>query len=68
MNVVIEIFYISEETKVYQAGDFPLRRRSKEEVAVDFWRQIKREMPYGAVIAKVLADGADVTDRVTALL
>jgi hypothetical protein len=61
MNVVVEVHFISNENKVMQRGSFPLRRQKPERVALDFWKQIKREMPFGAELSKLLIDGEDKT-------
>ncbi|MCM3763425.1 hypothetical protein [Neobacillus niacini] len=61
MNVTIEIHYISNETKVMQGGTFPLRRRNQQQVAWEFWQQIKQKMPFGAELEKVIIDGEDKT-------
>jgi hypothetical protein len=63
LNVNIEIHYISE-SKILQRGSFPLRGRSPEQIAYDFWKHIKKEMPYPLVLEEVLAAGEDVTDLV----
>ena len=63
MNVIIEIHYISHENKVMQrCSSFPLRRKKPEKVALDFWTQIKREMPFSAELSKLLIDGEDKTE------
>lgn len=67
MNIVIEIHFISAESKVLQSGSFLLKRRKPEEVAYEFWKQIKRRMPYGGEIQKVLANGEDITELVIEL-
>jgi hypothetical protein len=68
MNVTIEIHYISNQTKVMQAGSFPLRGKSKEQVALNWWKQIKKEMSYHAQLEKVIANGdKDITELVKEL-
>ena len=62
MNVVVEIHFISNENKVMQRGSFPLRGRKPERVALDFWKQIRRGMPFGAELSKLLIDGEDKTE------
>ncbi|MDQ6598897.1 hypothetical protein [Bacillus salipaludis] len=47
MNVSIKLHFISNENKVMRRGEFPLRRKRPEEVTFLFWKQIKREMPFG---------------------
>jgi hypothetical protein len=67
MNVVIEIHYKSD-SRVLQTGTFPLRGRKPEKVALDFWKQIKREMSYRAELEKVMANGdQDITQLVLEL-
>lgn len=64
MNVVIQIHYIAEGTKVLQRGSFPAKGRKPEKVAYDWWRELKREMPVEIAIEKVIADGEDITEKV----
>lgn len=64
MNVVIEIHYKSN-SRALQTGTFPLRGRKPEQVALDFWQQIKKEMSYRAELEKVVANGdRDITQLV----
>lgn len=64
MNVVIEIHYKSD-SRALQTGTFPLRGRKPEQVALDFWKQIKKEMSYRAELEKVIANGdQDITQLV----
>jgi hypothetical protein len=67
MNVTIEIHYITNGNKVMQRGSFPLRRKKPEEVAFEWFRQIRREMPFGAELEKIIVDGEDVTELVKEL-
>ncbi|MDQ0975895.1 glycerol-3-phosphate dehydrogenase [Neobacillus niacini] len=67
MTVLIVIHYISNDNKVMQRGSFPLRGKSKEQVAYEWLRQIKREMPYYEEVEKILADGEDITDLIKKL-
>jgi hypothetical protein len=67
MNVLIVIHYISNDNKVMQRGSFPLKRRTKEQVAYEWLRQIKRQMPYYEELEKVTADGEDITEKVKKL-
>lgn len=67
MNVTIQISYISNESQVMQRGSFPLKRREPERVAYEWFNQIRREMPFGAEIEKVIADGEDITELVKEL-
>lgn len=67
MTVLIVIHYISNNNKVMQRGSFPLKGKTKEFVAYEWLRQIKRQMPYYEEIEKVTADGEDITDKVKEL-
>ncbi|WHY64695.1 hypothetical protein [Neobacillus sp. SuZ13] len=67
MNIVIEIHYKSD-SRALQTGKFPLRGRTSVQVALDFWKQIKKEMSYHAQLENVIADGnQDITQQVIAL-
>jgi hypothetical protein len=67
MTVLIVIHYISNDNKVMRRGSFPLGKRKVEEVALDFWKWIKKEHPYECVIEKIIADGEDITDLIKKL-
>lgn len=64
MTVLIVIHYISNESKVMQRGSFPLRGKSKEQVALEFWQWIKKEHPFQCDMEKVIVDGEDLTVKV----
>jgi hypothetical protein len=66
MNVSIRIDYIAS-SKVSQTASFPLRRRTKEQVAYEWWKYLKKETSYRATLDKVFADGDDITDLVKEL-
>lgn len=63
-DVVLQIHFITNENKVLQRGTFPLKGRTQEKAAYDWWRQIKREMPFDCELEKVIADGEDITEKV----
>ncbi|WP_026572512.1 hypothetical protein [Bacillus sp. UNC438CL73TsuS30] len=67
MIVLIEIQYIAVDSRVMQRGEFPLRRRKPEEVAFEWLKQIKREMPFYEELVKVKVNGEDITDLVKKL-
>lgn len=56
MNVTIEITYIAA-SRNNMSATFPLRGRSPEKVALDWWKEIKHEMSYHAILEKVIANG-----------
>lgn len=45
-----------------QRGSFPLRGRKPKKVAFDWWKKIKREMPFSAELSELLIDGEDKTE------
>lgn len=64
MNIVIEIHYISD-SRGLQKGSFQLRGQKPEQVALKFWKQIKKEMSYRTELEKVIVDGdQDITQLV----
>jgi hypothetical protein len=67
MTVLIVIHYISLDNKVMRRGSFPLRGKSREAVALEFWKWIKREHPFECEIEKVIVDGEDYTEKVKEL-
>jgi hypothetical protein len=67
MNVLIQISFVSNGNKVLQRGSFPLRGKNKVEVAFTWWKQIRREMPFGGVLERVIADGEVITEKVKEL-
>ncbi|MFD0827084.1 hypothetical protein ACT8ZR_15705 [Neobacillus sp. M.A.Huq-85] len=63
-EVTIEIHY-NVDSRITQKGSFPLRGRRPEHVALAFWKQIRKEMSYHAILEKVLIDGGkDITEQV----
>ena len=63
-DVSLQIFDISNENSVTQRGSFPLSGKTKEVVAYEWFRKIKSEMPFGAELEKVIADGDNNTEKV----
>lgn len=47
-----------------QRGTFPLRGNTKEQVAYDWLKQIKKQMSYYEGLEKVIVDGEDITELV----
>jgi hypothetical protein len=64
MNVLVQISFVSNDNKVLQRGTFPLRGKKKEQVALEWWIQIRRKMPFGGNLEKVVVDGEDITEIV----
>jgi hypothetical protein len=69
MTVVIQIHYIAieNEGRILQRGSFPLKGKKPEQVALEFWKGIKREMTVEVAIEQVIADGEDITELVKEL-
>lgn len=64
MNIFIEIHYKSD-SRAIQKGLFQLRGRKSEQVALEFWKQIKKDMFHRAELEKVIVDGdQDITELV----
>jgi hypothetical protein len=63
-TVVIAIHYISLEfdNRVLQKGEFQLKGRTKEVVALHFWKQIQRESSRTLELEQVFCDGEDITE------
>jgi hypothetical protein len=67
MNITIQIHFNSNENKVLRSRTFPLRGKKPEKVAYEWFKQIRREMPFGAVLEKVICKGEDITEKVKEL-
>jgi hypothetical protein len=69
MNVLLVIHYIAIEidNTVMRRGEFRLNGKSREEVALKWWKDIKRESYLELELEKVLCDGDDITKLVTEL-
>lgn len=52
------------DSKISQAGTFPLKGRKSEQVALAWWKQLKKQSSYRGVLEKVTADGHDITQLV----
>ncbi|MFP5116131.1 hypothetical protein ACSU64_27875 [Bacillaceae bacterium C204] len=63
MNITIEVHY-KANSKLMQRASFPLRGRKPEQLALEFWKSIKREMTSHVELEEVLAAGEDITQQV----
>lgn len=63
MTVFIQIHY-KADSRGSQQSSFPLKGRKIEQVALEWWKQIKKEMSYHAVLEKVIVDGEEITQLV----
>lgn len=66
MNVTFEIHY-KADSRIMQRASFPLRGRKVEGVALQFWKDIKKELPYNVELEEVIAAGEEITDKVKEL-
>jgi hypothetical protein len=66
MNVSLRIDYTSD-SRISQSGSFPLRGRKPEQIALLWWKQLKKESSYRAKLEVVIADGQDITQQVVDL-
>lgn len=68
MNVSLQIIYMTDGGRAFQAGRFPLRGQSPEKVAYKWLQQIKKQMPTFQEVLKVTANGdQDITEQVKEL-
>jgi hypothetical protein len=64
MNVSIEIHYKSD-SRALRKGSFLLKGLKPEQIALGFWKQIKKEMSHHAQLEKIIVDGdQDITQLV----
>ncbi|WP_226087491.1 hypothetical protein [Mesobacillus sp. S13] len=62
MNVTIKLMLSVNGIRIAKGGTFPLRRRQPEQVALDWIKEIKKEMNVEDVL-EVFADGEDITEK-----
>jgi hypothetical protein len=53
--------------KTRQAGEFPLKGRKPEQIAVEWLYQISKEGTWVEEVYEVLANGEDITEKVIKL-
>ena len=66
MNITIEIHF-KADSKLMQRASFPLRGRRPERIAYEFWKSIKKGMPYLVELEEVHAANEDITELVKEL-
>jgi hypothetical protein len=65
MNISIEVHYSSGGSRALRKGSFPLRGRKPEYVALEFWKQIKKDHSQHAELEQIIVDGdQDITQLV----
>lgn len=67
MNIIISIRYNSPAGIVLQQGEFHLKGRKPEQITVDWWKDIQREV-YTEGLIEVKVNNEDITNKVKALL
>jgi hypothetical protein len=67
MNVIISIRYSSPAGPVLQQGEFYLRGKRPEQIALNWWKQIQREV-YTDELISVEVNNEDITDKIKPLL
>lgn len=65
-EITIEIHYVGD-SKAVRRGSYPRRGRRSEQIALQFWQDIKKEMSYHVDLEEVLAAGEDITEKVKEL-
>ncbi|PFP30103.1 hypothetical protein COJ96_07895 [Bacillus sp. AFS073361] len=62
--ITIEIHYTAA-SRLVQGGSFPLRGRRPEQVALAFWKEIRKQMSQHAQLEQILVNGdQDITELV----
>lgn len=65
MNIIIQIDYKASGNQITQSSSFYSRGRQPEKVALEWWKQIKKEASYHAELIKVIVDSErDITQLV----
>lgn len=67
MNARIQITYITEGGRAQQSGTFLLKRRKSEEVALDWIKEVKRQVTYKELISVIVDGKDDITEKVLEL-
>lgn len=63
INVTIKLMLVVNGIRIAKGGTFPLRKRKPEQVALDWIKDIKKEMNVEQIL-EVIADGEDITQSV----
>lgn len=64
MNISIEIHY-KADSKISRSASFQLKGRKPELIALNWWKQIKKEMSYHAELEKVIINrDQDITQQI----
>lgn len=67
MTVLIEIHHTGS-SRGYQRGLFELKGRTVDYIALQFWKQVKKDLSYNVELEKIIVEGdKDITDSVLEL-
>jgi hypothetical protein len=64
MNVYITIKYLSPAGRVQQGGSFPLRGRKAEQIALEWIKQIQKEVYFEGLLEVIVDGDNDITEKV----
>ena len=64
MNVVIRIVYLTPAGRVEQKGSVPLKGQKPEKVALDWIKQIKKEVYFEELLEVIVDGNEDITEKV----
>ncbi|MEH6994246.1 hypothetical protein V7075_16245 [Neobacillus drentensis] len=64
MNLLIQIFYTTNDNSIFRRGSYPLKNKKPEEVAYEFWKWIRKEHPFPCELEKVIVNGEDLSQLV----
>lgn len=67
MNVTIKLMLLVNGIRIAKGGTFPLRGKKPEIIALEWIKEIKKEMNVEGIL-EVVADGVDITERLTKYL
>lgn len=64
MKVIIQIKYLSSGGRSQQSGSFPLRGRKPELIAVEWIKQVKRDLFFDELLEVIVDEKEDITEKV----
>jgi hypothetical protein len=65
--ITIQIKYMSEAGRVFQAGSFSVKGRRPEVIGLEWLQQIKRSVTFVELISVIVGGKEDITDKIKAL-
>lgn len=64
MNVNLTIKYLSPAGRVQQGGSFPLRGHKAEQIALEWIKQIQKEVYFDELLEVIVDGNEDITEKV----